>query len=179
MCLSLFSPGRDNITMHYTKSQQCVPGRDRFSQNARAFHLSPRTFYSSVAAPLGSSAASSAQCVVRSGVVMHSVGVPDEVRPETRAECPRFARLSSFAALAVLRSAQLVAAPRRASHSCLSRTGTAPREGIIPLRAGVVALFFGRDTRTHGRTGGVLRDHPLRMCAWFERPDCSRQRPAD
>ena len=37
-------------------------------------------------------------------------------------------------------------------------------------RAGVVALFFGRDGRTDGRTGGVLRDHPLRMWASFSVP---------
>ena len=43
-------------------------------------------------------------------------------------------------------------------------------------RAGVVALFLGH---TDGRTGGVLWDHALRMCAWLGKPDSSRQRPAD
>ena len=32
---------------------------------------------------------------------------------------------------------------------------------------------------THGRKGGVLREHPLRMCAWLGKPDFSRQRPVD
>ena len=50
------------------------------------------------------------------------------------------------------------------------------RQRSIYQRAGVVALFLDV---TDGRTGGVLREHLLRMCAWLGKPDCSRQRPAD
>ena len=35
------------------------------------------------------------------------------------------------------------------------------------------------DRHTHTRKGPPLWDHPLRMCAWLGKPDCSRQRPAD
>jgi hypothetical protein len=42
-------------------------------------------------------------------------------------------------------------------------------------------FFLGRTRSggTDGRTGGVLREHVLRMCAWLGKPDFSRQRPAD
>ena len=38
---------------------------------------------------------------------------------------------------------------------------------------------LSRTQGTHTRKGPPLWDHPLRMCAWLGKPDCSRQRPAD
>ena len=104
----------------------------------------------------------------------------------------RFAHSCSFAALSrrpSLRSARGCATRQASPAVSLSlKRQASPAARTLSLepylsrfeleksqRAGVVALFFGRDARN----GGVLWDHALRMCAWLGKPDSSRQRPAD
>ena len=73
---------------------------------------------------------------------------------------PRCAQSPSFAALS-LRCAQPVASPRHSLRSVrLSRLGSRIQ------RAGVVALFFGRDGRTDGRTytRGPMGPRPTHVC---------------
>ena len=103
----------------------------------------------------------------------------------------RFAHSCSFAALSrrpSLRSARGCATrqaspavslslKRQASPAARTRLEHSHGELEIPESRCGRALFW--TGRTHGRNDGVLRDHPLRMCAWLGKPDCSRQRPAD
>ena len=83
---------------------------------------------------------------------------------------PRCAQSPSFAALSPwLRHA--VASPRQLAPLSLSFTVRSRTQ-----RAGGGGLELERKARQgKARNGGVLRDHPLRMCAWLGKPDCSRQ----
>ena len=108
----------------------------------------------------------------------------------------RFAHSCSFAALSrrpSLRSAR-GCATRQASPAVslsLKRQASPAARTLSQLSSpispgGTINLTESRWGRsrirthvTHARTGGVLREHLLRMCTWLGKPDFSRQRPAD